>query len=149
MVIVLPEAPTLTIPAPDRLNPLPTVIVVDAAPRVLPAMLPVIVEKLVTEGVVAEIVKLPFPAPTLMIPSPEIANTLFIVPLELLVVLPLADREIVLKLVTEGVVAEMVMLPAPIPTLIIPAPETFNRFEKVPELLTVVLPRAVRDTDDV
>ncbi len=123
IVIVLPEAPTLTIPAPHRLNPFPIVTVVDAAPRVFPAMLPVIVEKFVTEGVVAEIVKLPFPAPTQMIPSPEIANTLFMVPLELLVVLPLADKDIVLKLVTEGVVAEIVIVPFPAPILTIPAPE--------------------------
>ena len=44
MVIVPPEAPTDTIPAPERLKLLPMVTVVDAAPKVLPAIVPVIVE---------------------------------------------------------------------------------------------------------
>jgi hypothetical protein len=50
---------------------------------------------------------------------------------------------------TDGVVAEIVMLPAPTPALTIPAPDTFKRFENVPVELLVVLPTAVSDTDDV
>ena len=41
------------------------------------------------------------------------------------------------------------MLPAPAPTLMIPAPERLRRFEKVPDELDVVLPSAVIDTDEV
>jgi hypothetical protein len=44
MVIVPPEAPTDTAPAPERLKLLPMVTVVDAAPIVSPAIEPVIVE---------------------------------------------------------------------------------------------------------
>lgn len=44
---------------------------------------------------------------------------------------------------------EIVILPAPAPTLTRPAPEIFKRFEKVPLLLDVVLPSAVRETEEV
>lgn len=55
-----------------------------------------------------------------------------------------------LRLVTtEGVVAEMVALPAPTPILIIPAPDRFSKFENVPAELEVVFPNAVRETEDV
>jgi hypothetical protein len=50
---------------------------------------------------------------------------------------------------TEGVVAEMVILPAPAPTLTIPDPEIFSRLEKVPEELEVVLPSAVSEIREV
>jgi hypothetical protein len=93
MVNVPADAPTLTIPAPDMLRLFPKVSVVDAAPRVFPAIVPVIVEKLVTDGVVAEIVIDPAPTPTLTIPAPEMFRALLNVPVELLVVFPSADIE--------------------------------------------------------
>jgi hypothetical protein len=68
--------------------------VVDAAPRVFPAIVAVTVEKFVTEGVVAEIVIDPAPTPTLTIPAPETLSALLNVPVELLVVFPIADIEI-------------------------------------------------------
>ena len=105
---------------------------------------------MVTFGVVAEIENVPFPAPTLTIPMPEIARTLFIVPDDVApVVFPDAERDTVEKFVTEGVVAEIVMLPAPAPTLTIPAPDILSKLENVPDALPVVFPRAVRDTEDV
>ena len=83
--------------------------------------------KLVAAG--ADILTVPFPAPTLIGPIPENASTLLNVPDEVApVVLPEADSETVEKLVTEGVVAEIVMLCAPTPTLMIPAPEMLTRF---------------------
>lgn len=49
-----------------------------------------------------------------------------------------------LRLVTtDGVVAEIVRLCAPPPTLMIPAPDTLRSPENVPDELTVVFPRAV------
>lgn len=96
-----------------------------------------------------EMVTVPFPTPTLAPPMPENARTLLKVPEELEVVFPLAEREMVEKLVTLGVEAEIVRLPAPTPMLMIPAPEILKRFENVPEELTVVLPRAVSDTEEV
>jgi hypothetical protein len=48
-----------------------------------------------------------------------------------------------------AVEAEIVILPAPAPTLIIPAPETFSKLLNVPEELLVVFPKAVRDTEEV
>ena len=98
----------------------------------------------------AEIENVPFPAPTLTIPIPDMARTLFIVPDDVApVVFPDADRDTVEKFVTEGVVAEIVILPAPAPTLTIPAPDMLSRFENVPDALPVVFPRAVRDTEEV
>jgi hypothetical protein len=90
--------------------------------------------------------------PALSSPCPEITSTLLNVPemlFELRVFAPEAVSEIVEKFVTEGVVAEMVMLPAPTPTETIPAPEMLSRFENVPEELEVVFPKAVRDTEEV
>jgi hypothetical protein len=48
-----------------------------------------------------------------------------------------------------GLGAEIVMLPAPAPTLTIPAPEMFKRFVNVPAELTVVFPSAVTECDAV
>ena len=62
-------------------------------------------------------------------------------------VLPLVP--ITMALWTEGVVAEIVILPAPAPTLTIPDPEMFRKLENVPEELLVVLPSAVKEIDDV
>ena len=45
--------------------------------------------------------------------------------------------------------AEIVIDPAPAPTLTIPAPEILRRLENVPDELPVVFPRAVRETEDV
>ncbi len=190
-------APTLTIPIPDIAKTL-FIVPDEVAPVVLPDADNEIVEKLVTDGVVAEIENVPLPPPTLTMPMPDIARTLFIVPddvapvvfpeadseivenaapaagAEILivpfpaptliapipekartllnvpeevapVVLPEAERDTVEKLVTDGVVAEIVRLPAPTPTLIIPAPDTLRRFENVPAELEVVFPNAVRD----
>lgn len=44
---------------------------------------------------------------------------------------------------TDGVVAEIVKLCAPPPTLMIPAPEMLSNPENVPDELTVVFPNAV------
>lgn len=101
-------------------------------------------------GAGTEIVTVPpAPTPTLAIPAPEKLSRLLKVPALLLVVFPSAVREMVLKFVTAGVVAEIVMLPAPTPTLIIPAPETFSRLEKVPAELDVVTPRAESEIEEV
>ena len=100
-----------------------------------------------TDGVVAEIVRLLLLIPTLMIPAPETLNTLLKVPDELFVVFPTPDNETVLKFVTLGVVTEIVTLPAPTPTLAMPAPEKTKPVEKVPVELLVVLPEADIDTD--
>lgn len=54
----------------------------------------------------------PAPTPTLAIPCPENARTLLYVPEELLVVFPLADKLIVLKLTTLG--PTIVMLETPL-----------------------------------
>ena len=75
---------------------------------------------------------------------------MFIVPDDVApVVFPEAERDTVEKFVTDGVVTEIVMLPAPTPTLTIPAPDTFNKLENVPDELEVVFPNAVRDIDEV
>ena len=73
--------------------------------------------------VAPEIVTVPAPTPTLTPPAPENTRALLKVPVELDVVFPLADRDTVEKLVTLGVVAEMVMELTLTPTLAIPAPE--------------------------
>ena len=91
----------------------------------------------------------PFEAPTETPPAPEILNTFPNVPDVEFVVLPRAVTDTVEKLVTEGVLAEIVMLCAPTPTLTIPAPEIFRRLENVPDVLPVVFPNAVMETDDV
>ena len=62
-------------------------------------------------------------------------------PAELDVVFPNAVSECVCT----DCVAEMVALPAPTPTLTIPAPERLRRLENVPAELLVVFPRAVND----
>ncbi len=101
-----------------------------------------------TFAVVADTENEPFPAPILTMPIPDIARTLFIVPDDVApVVLPEAERDTVEKFVATG--TDIVMLPAPAPTLTAPAPEMFNTFENVPEELPVVLPKAVSDTDEV
>lgn len=146
-IVMLPApAPTEAIPAPEmfsRLLNVPAELLV-----VLPRAVSDTVEKLVTDGVVAEIVRLPAPIPTEMIPAPDTLRRFENVPAELTVVFPspVIDTE---DVCTAGVGAEIVMLPAPAPTLIIPAPEMFNRFEKVPVELTVVFPRIVRETEEV
>ena len=43
----------------------------------------------------------------------------------------------------------MVMLCAPNPTLTMPAPDTLNKLENVPEELDVVFPNAVSEIEDV
>lgn len=48
-----------------------------------------------------------------------------------------------------GAGTEIVTLPAPTPTLAIPAPEKFSKLEKVPVELETVLPSAVREIEDV
>ena len=100
---------------------------------------------MVTDGVVALIVIDPAPTPTLMMPAPEIDRLLLCVPVDETVVLPAALMEMVLKLVTLGVVALIVILPAPTPTDTIPAPDTFSSPENVPADDEVVLPSAVSD----
>jgi hypothetical protein len=62
-------------------------------------------------------------------------------------VLPLVPMTI--TLCTAALDAEIVMFCAPAPTLTIPAPETFKRFENVPAELDVVFPKAVRETEEV
>jgi len=193
--------PMLTPPAPENTNAL-LYVPEDVAPVVFPAADTEMVEKLVTLGVVAEIENVPFPTPTLTIPMPDMARTLFIVPDEVApvvlpeadseivenaapaigadmltvpfpaptltapipenastllnvpddvapVVLPDAERDTVEKFVTEGVVAEIVILPAPAPTLTIPAPDMLSKLENVPDVLPVVFPNAVMDMDEV
>jgi hypothetical protein len=112
-----------------------------------------IVEKFVTLGVVALIVicaAVPVPKPTLTIPAPDTESALLIVVVELPpVVLPVAVRLRVEKFVTLGVVAEIVMLRAPAPTEIIPAPDILRRLEYVPLELLVVFPSAVREMFEV
>ena len=111
--------------------------------------------KLVTtvgkDGVEAEIVNEPFPAPIDTIPAPEMARTLFAVPEELDVVFPDADSDIVLKLVTDGVVALIVTVLPFIPTETMPAPEKFSALEtaKLVEAMPRVLPKAVAESDEV
>ena len=73
----------------------------------------------------------PFPTPALIGPVADTARTLLNVPLELLVVFPDAERLIVEKLVTDGVVAETVSVPADAPTDTIPAPEILKLFPTV------------------
>lgn len=84
-------------------------------------------------------------APTNTMPPPETLNTLLKVPDALFVVFPTADKDTVLKFVTLGVLAEIVMVPADAPTDTMPAPEIFIRPEKVPVLPSVVFPNAVMD----
>jgi hypothetical protein len=90
--------------------------------------------------------------PALNAPCPDTTRTLLNVPdtlFELKVLAPDAVNEIVEKFVTDGVVAEIVIEPAPTPAEIIPAPDTFRTLEKVPVELEVVFPSAVRDMDEV
>ena len=96
-----------------------------------------------TEGMVAEMVALPAPTPTLIMPAPDRFNRLENVPVELLVVLPRAVSEIE-EVWIAGAGTEMVTLPAPTPTEAMPAPEKFNSVLNEPEELEVVLPSAVR-----
>lgn len=84
--------------------------------------------------------------PTEIAPAPLNWRLLLKEPEEESVVFPNALILTVEKLVTVGVVAEIVRLPAPPPTEIIPAPEMLRRFEKVPLDERVVLPSAVRET---
>ena len=62
---------------------------------------------------------------------------------------PLDPFKLVTTFVAAGAGTEIVILPAPIPTEAIPAPEIFRRLENVPDELTVVLPNAVRETNEV
>jgi hypothetical protein len=66
IVIVPPEAPTDTAPAPDRLKLFPMEIVVEAAPSVFPAIVPVRVEwaaKVLEIVIVLRLLDKPIPAP--------------------------------------------------------------------------------------
>lgn len=106
------------------------------------------VTTLVAAGAGTEIVTLPLPTPTEAIPAPEKLRRLVKVPEELEVVFPRAVKDTEAVWIA-GAGTEIVRLPAPAPMLTIPAPDTFNRFENVPEELTVVFPRAVIDANDV
>jgi hypothetical protein len=140
---------------PDRLNPdnIPEAeMLIEDAPEVNPIFWLATRETLdevafrlklvATAPAGTEIVTDPAPTPTLAIPAPENWRTLLNVPVELEVVLPRAVREIVEKLVTEGVLAEIVMLPAPTPADTIPAPEMTRALLYVPVELLVVFPLA-------
>ena len=138
--------PTLTTPIPEKARTL-FIVPDDVAPVVFPDADNETVEN-AAPAAGAEILIVPLPAPTLTAPIPENASTLLNVPDEVApVVLPEADRETVEKFVAIG--AEIVMLCAPTPTLIAPAPEMLMRFVCVPDELTVVFPRALIETDAV
>ena len=147
---VLPEADNDTVPpappvAPDSVMELPlavpdnppvnemlspVTIVNVPVPAVFPVMLPLIVEKFTTAGVDADrmiVFPLVLIAP-LKMPAPEMTSELLKVPVTLPVesVLPAALIVTVEKFVTLGVVAEIVIEPAPTPTLTIPAPELLS-----------------------
>ena len=77
MVIVFPDAPTLTIPAPERLKLLPMVTVVDAAPSVFPAIDPVIVEYALALLEIVIVLRLD----ERLIPAPATRETLAVLPL--------------------------------------------------------------------
>jgi len=139
------DTPTETIPSPETDKEFWNVIV-DVAAVVLPVN---VTETFAAAAAGTEIVTDPAPTPTDAIPAPEKTKWLLKVPAELEVVLPEAVNETVEKLVTEGVVAEIVIDPAPAPTEIIPAPDTFKRFENVPADEFVVFPNAVTEIDDV
>ena len=142
METLLAEIPTLAMPMPEIASTLFSV-PVELLKVLAPDAVREMVLRFVTDGVVAEMVKLPLPAPMLTIPAPDTAITLLAVPLELDTVRPLALREIVLKFVTLGVVAEIVMLPAPTPIETMPAPERLRSVLNTPEDDPVVLPSAV------
>ena len=82
-------------------------------------------------------------------PPPETLNTLLKVPDALFVVFPTADKDTVLKFVTLGVLAEIVMVPADAPTDTMPAPErlklfpTVNVVDAAPRLLPATEPEIV------
>jgi hypothetical protein len=109
----------------------------EAAVFAVPEVEPPAVTAPMDTSVVAELemVMLLAAVPKLM-PAPAISVTLLEVPFRL-------------KFVAAGTVAEMVRLCAPPPTLTIPAPETFSRFENVPAELDVVLPSIVIETEAV
>lgn len=139
-------APMLAIPIPEKARTLLNVPEL-VAPVVFPLAERETVEKFVTVGVVAEMVMLPAPAPTEIIPAPLMFKRLLKVPDELPVVFPRAVKETVLKLVTLGVVTEIEIEPFPAPTLAIPIPEMASTLLNVPELVApVVFPLADNET---
>lgn len=177
IVILCAPAPTLTPPAPEILSRLvcvpeelavvfpravidtvavcteaEIVIVEFACPIPIPAPAEIDMElddpfrtKLVANG--AEILTDPFPAPTLMAPMPENANTLLNVPEEVApVVFPEAESETV-ENAAPAAGAEILTVPFPAPTLIAPIPEKAKTLLNVPEdVAPVVLPDADNET---
>ena len=89
-------------------------------------------------GVVADIVMLPDPTPTLTMPAPEIVRPLLNVPAELLVVTPVA----VINTLDVWTLAEIVIVLAAWPTPI-PAPADIDRTPEDPFRLLTTLPGAV------
>ena len=127
IVTLLLLTPTLATPAPENTSALLNV------PLLLEVVFPTAetetVLKFVTLGVVAETVILLLLIPTETMPAPDTLRTLLNVPDDEFVVFPTPDSEMVEKFVTDGVVAEIVIEPAPAPTLTMPAPEIVKAFE--------------------
>lgn len=120
----------------------PIVSVVDAAPRVLPVIVAVIVEYPAPPAG-AEIVIVPFDAPTDTAPAPEILNTFENVPDELSVVLPSAVTDTVEVCTDAEIVIVDNACPIPIPA---PAEIDIELIEPLSALTTeALLPEIINE----